>query len=58
MNQAINDLYNVIVNRKEAPSENSYTRYLFDQGLDKILKNAGKNAAKSSSPPRAATGRA
>ena len=42
MNQAINDLYNVIVNRKEAPSENSYTRYLFDQGLDKILKKCGE----------------
>ncbi|HPZ59399.1 MAG TPA: phosphoribosyl-ATP diphosphatase [Bacillota bacterium] len=45
MNQTINDLYNIIINRKETPSENSYTRYLFDQGLDKILKKCGEECS-------------
>lgn len=35
-------LYNVIADRKEHPKEGSYTNYLFDKGLDKILKKCGE----------------
>ncbi|NLT48075.1 MAG: phosphoribosyl-ATP diphosphatase [Clostridiales bacterium] len=45
MNQALNNLYNVIVNRKLEPSENSYTCYLFQQGLNKILKKCGEECS-------------
>ncbi len=36
--------YDVIKNRKENPKEGSYTNYLFDKGLDKILKKCGEEA--------------
>lgn len=38
------DVYNVILDRKEHPKEGSYTNYLFDKGLDKILKKVGEEA--------------
>lgn len=37
--------YAVILDRKEHPKEGSYTNYLFDKGLDKILKKLGEEAA-------------
>ncbi len=37
-------VYNTIVDRKENPKEGSYTNYLFDKGLDKILKKVGEEA--------------
>lgn len=36
------DVYDVIMDRKENPKEGSYTNYLFDKGLDKILKKVGE----------------
>ena len=36
--KVIEDLYQVIKDRKVSPIEGSYTKYLFDKGLDKILK--------------------
>ena len=39
------DVYGVIMDRKEHPKEGSYTNYLFDKGLDKILKKVGEEAA-------------
>ncbi len=36
------DVYNVILDRKEHPREGSYTNYLFDKGIDKILKKVGE----------------
>ncbi|GMQ56104.1 bifunctional phosphoribosyl-AMP cyclohydrolase/phosphoribosyl-ATP diphosphatase HisIE [Vallitalea sediminicola] len=39
------DVYNVIVDRKENPKEGSYTNYLFDKGIDKILKKVGEESA-------------
>jgi len=33
-----------ILNRKENPKEGSYTNYLFDKGIDKILKKVGEEA--------------
>ena len=38
------DVYDVILDRKEHPKEGSYTNYLFDKGLDKILKKVGEEA--------------
>lgn len=37
-----NDVYNTIVDRKNNPKEGSYTNYLFDKGIDKILKKVGE----------------
>ena len=36
--KVLNDLYQVILDRKQNPAEGSYTCYLFDKGLNKILK--------------------
>lgn len=36
------DVYDVILDRKENPKEGSYTNYLFDKGIDKILKKVGE----------------
>lgn len=35
-------LYELIKGRKDSPKEGSYTTYLFDKGLDKILKKIGE----------------
>ena len=42
MSDCIRDVYATILDRRDNPSENSYTRYLFDQGIDKILKKVGE----------------
>lgn len=42
MSEAFKEMYDVIVNRRENPQEGSYTCYLFDKGLDKILKKCGE----------------
>jgi len=36
--------YSIIADRKLHPKEGSYTNYLFDKGLDKILKKVGEEA--------------
>lgn len=38
------DVYRVIEDRKVHPKEGSYTNYLFDKGIDKILKKVGEEA--------------
>ena len=38
----LRDLYQVVLGRKAERQEGSYTCYLFDQGLDKILKKVGE----------------
>lgn len=35
-------VYDVILDRKAHPKEGSYTNYLFDKGIDKILKKVGE----------------
>ena len=35
-------VYDVICDRKVHPKEGSYTNYLFDKGIDKILKRVGE----------------
>lgn len=37
--------YNIIINRKNNPKEGSYTNYLFNKGIDKILKKCGEEAS-------------
>ena len=39
---SIDMLYELLKGRKETPKENSYTSYLFEKGLDKILKKVGE----------------
>ncbi|HBQ27595.1 MAG TPA: bifunctional phosphoribosyl-AMP cyclohydrolase/phosphoribosyl-ATP pyrophosphatase [Syntrophomonas sp.] len=39
------ELYDIISDRKEKMPEGSYTAYLFDKGLDKILKKVGEENA-------------
>ncbi len=36
--------YDIIRDRKNNPKEGSYTNYLFDKGIDKILKKVGEEA--------------
>ncbi len=47
MNDTLNQLYAVILDRKENPQEGSYTCYLFEKGLDKILKKVGEESAET-----------
>lgn len=42
MENIMNELYKIIDERKKYPIENSYTKYLFDKGIDKILKKVGE----------------
>ena len=37
-------LYEMIKGRKTSPKEGSYTTYLFDKGMDKILKKVGEES--------------
>lgn len=41
----LKEVFGVIMDRKEHPKAGSYTNYLFDKGLDKILKKCGEEAA-------------
>jgi phosphoribosyl-ATP pyrophosphohydrolase/phosphoribosyl-AMP cyclohydrolase len=47
MNEILNELYGIIADRKSNPKEGSYTCYLFDKGLDKILKKVGEEASET-----------
>lgn len=38
-------LYNLILDRKKKMPEGSYTTYLFEEGIDKILKKVGEESA-------------
>lgn len=45
MYDILTGLYDVVMERKTNPSENSYTCYLFEKGLDKILKKVGEESS-------------
>lgn len=47
MRDTLGNLYSVVTSRKEDPMEGSYTCYLFDKGLDKILKKVGEECAET-----------
>ena len=41
----LTNLYKTIEHRRDNPVENSYTCYLLDKGIDKILKKIGEESA-------------
>jgi len=43
----LEQLYTVITSRERTQPENSYTTYLFNNGLDKILKKVGEEATET-----------
>ena len=43
----IKALYDTVESRRREPQEGSYTCYLFDQGIDKICKKVGEEAAET-----------
>ena len=47
LEDVLSGLYQVIESRKRERPEGSYTTYLFDQGLDKILKKVGEESAET-----------
>ena len=42
MNDVLKDLYETVLSRRDERREGSYTCYLFEKGLDKILKKVGE----------------
>jgi phosphoribosyl-ATP pyrophosphohydrolase len=46
-NDVLQDLYTTVMNRKTDKKEGSYTCYLFEQGLDKILKKIGEECTET-----------
>lgn len=47
MDSTLEALYHVVLDRRANPQEGSYTCYLFDKGLDKILKKVGEECAET-----------
>lgn len=45
LSQILQEVYQVVADRKLHPKEGSYTNYLFQKGLDKILKKVGEETA-------------
>ncbi|MCY1713225.1 phosphoribosyl-ATP diphosphatase [Caproiciproducens galactitolivorans] len=45
MNDTWQELYKTIQSRKENRQEGSYTCYLFEKGIDKILKKCGEECS-------------
>lgn len=46
-NDVLKALYDTVIERKENPQEGSYTCYLFEKGLDKILKKVGEECSET-----------
>lgn len=42
MTEVFEELYQTVLSRKTAKEEGSYTCYLFEKGIDKILKKCGE----------------
>ncbi len=47
IDRVLDELYSVIQTRQQARPEGSYTTYLFEKGLDKILKKIGEEATET-----------
>lgn len=43
----MNEVYATILDRRDNPVEKSYTHYLFEQGIDKVLKKVGEESAET-----------
>ena len=46
-NEVLEALYQTIIDRREQPKEGSYTCYLCEKGLDKILKKVGEECSET-----------
>ncbi len=46
-NEVLYELYKVILDRKQNPKEGSYTNYLMEKGMDKILKKVGEETTET-----------
>ena len=46
-NEVLEALYQTIIDRREQPKEGSYTCYLLEKGLDKILKKVGEECSET-----------
>ena len=44
MTDVVKGLYEVVQDRRDHPQEGFYTCYLFEKGIDKILKKVGEEA--------------
>lgn len=42
--KVLEDVYSIILERKDHPKEGSYTNYLYNKGIDKVLKKLGEEA--------------
>jgi phosphoribosyl-ATP pyrophosphohydrolase/phosphoribosyl-AMP cyclohydrolase len=47
LGETLDQLYSLILERERKRPDNSYTTYLFEQGLDKILKKVGEEATET-----------
>ena len=47
MNDPLRTLYATVCDRRANPQEGSYTCYLFDKGMDKLLKKVGEECAET-----------
>ena len=47
LGEVLNSLYTLVESRRRERPEGAYTTYLFDQGLDKILKKIGEESAET-----------
>ena len=47
MKDTLSELYDVVISRKAEKAEGSYTCYLFEKGLDKILKKVGEECSET-----------
>ncbi len=43
----LKEVYETILDRRDHPVEKSYTHYLFEQGIDKVLKKVGEESAET-----------
>lgn len=47
MQDVFQALYDTVISRKEENKEGSYTCYLFEKGIDKILKKVGEECSET-----------
>ena len=47
MKETLETLYDVVQSRRQSPAEGSYTCYLLEKGLDKILKKVGEECSET-----------
>lgn len=45
--EILSALYQTVVNRRDNPKEGSYTCYLLNKGIDKILKKVGEECSET-----------